>query len=75
MYAYGMKVAAVSLLCQDELVSWDSHDSMQGLRALHVVPWRFEAAQYWDWDSNPNQKPEGSRYKPQKTHANKPELW
>jgi len=60
-YAYGMKVSAVALLCQDARV-WDSM-----LDAGTPCPARgfigVEAAKYWE--ENPDQIPEGSRYKPQ----------
>ena len=60
-YAYGMKVSAVALLCQDARV-WDSM-----LDAGTPCPARgfigAEAAKYWE--ENPDQIPEGSRYKPQ----------
>jgi hypothetical protein len=60
-YTYGMKVSAVALLCQDARV-WDSM-----LDAGTPCPARgfigAEAAKYWE--ENPDQIPEGSRYKPQ----------
>jgi hypothetical protein len=58
-YAYGMKVSAVALLCQDPRV-WDSMTDagtpcpVKGLIGA-------EAAAYWE--SNPDKIPEGSRYK------------
>ena len=58
-YAYGMKVSAVALLCQDPRV-WDSMTDagtpcpVKGLIGT-------EAAQYWT--DNPHEIPEGSRYK------------
>jgi len=64
-YAYGMKVSAVALLCQDARV-WDSM-----LDAGTPCPARgfigAEAAKYWE--ENPDQIPEGSRYKPQYVQA------
>ena len=57
MYAYGMKVAAVSILCQDAR-------PVQGLIGA-------EAAQYWK--DNPDQIPDGSKYKTEYITANKPE--
>tara|TARA_R100001460_G_scaffold27924_1_gene56063 strand:- start:1196 stop:1753 length:558 start_codon:yes stop_codon:yes gene_type:complete len=59
MYQYGMKVAAVSILCQDSRV-WDSMTDagtpcpVKGLIGA-------EAAAYWE--ANPDEIPEGSRYK------------
>ena len=59
MYQYGMKVAAVALLCQDPRV-WDSMTDagtpcpVKGLIGA-------EAAAYWE--TNPDEIPEGSRYK------------
>ena len=59
MYAYGMKVAAVSILCQDARV-WDSM-----MDASTPCPVRgfigTEAATYWS--ENPSEIPDGSRYK------------
>ena len=59
MYAYGMKVAAVSILCQDPRVWSAMTDAgtpcpVQGLIGA-------EAAQYWK--DNPEQIPDGSKYK------------
>ena len=58
-YTYGMKVSAVALLCQDPRV-WDSM-----LDAGTPCPARgfigAEAAKYWS--DNPDQIPDGSRYK------------
>ena len=59
MYAYGMKVAAVSILCQDPRVWSAMTDAgtpcpVQGLIGA-------EAAQYWK--DNPDQIPDGSKYK------------
>ena len=60
-YTYGMKVSAVALLCQDPRV-WDSM-----LDAGTPCPARgfigAEAAQYWS--DNPDQIPDGSKYKPE----------
>tara|TARA_R100000734_G_C3255092_1_gene55444 strand:+ start:143 stop:604 length:462 start_codon:yes stop_codon:yes gene_type:complete len=61
LYAYGMKVAAVSILCQDYR-TWDSMTDagtpcpVKGLIGA-------EAAAYWE--ANPSEIPDGSRYKPQ----------
>ena len=68
-YAYGMKVSAVALLCQDPRV-WDSMTDagtpcpVNGLIGA-------EAAAYWEL--NPDKIPDGSRYKPEYIAANKPE--
>mgnify|MGYP003139168463 FL=1 len=69
MYAYGMKVAAVSILCQDPRVWSAMTDAgtpcpVQGLIGA-------EAAQYWK--DNPDQIPDGSKYKTDYVQANKPE--
>ena len=61
MYAYGMKVAAVSLLCQDPRV-WDSMtDAGTPCPARGFIG--AEAAKYWE--DNPDEIPDGSRYKPE----------
>ena len=59
LYAYGMKVAAVSLLCQDPRV----HDSMQNAGTSCPVNGLIgaEAASYWE--ANPDKIPEGSMYR------------
>ena len=59
LYGFGMKVAAVSVLCQDPRVWSAMTDAgtpcpVQGLIGA-------EAAQYWK--DNPDQIPEGSKYK------------
>ena len=65
LYAYGMKVAAVSILCQDYR-TWDSMTDagtpcpVKGLIGA-------EAAAYWE--ANPSEIPDGSRYKPQYLQA------
>ena len=69
MYAYGMKVAAVSILCQDPRVWSAMTDAgtpcpVQGLIGA-------EAAQYWK--DNPDQIPDGSKYKTDYIQASKPE--
>jgi len=67
-FAFGMKVSAVALLCQDPRV-WDSM-----LDAGTPCPARgfigAEAAQYWT--DNPSEIPDGSRYKPDYVQASKP---
>ncbi len=68
-YAFGMKVSAVAILCQDPRV-WDSMTDagtpcpVRGLIGA-------EAASYWE--NNPHEIPEGSRYKTGYVKANKPE--
>ena len=67
-YAFGMKVSAVAILCQDPRV-WDSMTDagtpcpVRGLIGA-------EAASYWE--NNPHEIPEGSRYKTGYVEANKP---
>ena len=58
-YAYGMKVSAVALLCQDPRV-WDSMtDAGTPCPVRGLIG--SEAEQYWA--DNPHEIPEGSRYK------------
>ena len=59
LYSYGMKVAAVSLLCQDPRV----HDSMQNAGTPCPVNGLIgaEAATYWE--ENPEKIPKGSQYR------------
>ena len=68
-YAFGMKVSAVAILCQDARV-WDSMAD-----AGTPCPVRgfigAEAEQYWL--DHPHEIPEGSRYKTGYVKANKPE--
>ena len=69
MYAYGMKVAAVSILCQDPRV-WDAMtDAGTPCPAKGSIG--AEAAQYWS--DNPDEIPDGSKYKDEYVIANKPE--
>jgi hypothetical protein len=69
MYAYGMKVAAVSILCQDSRV-WDAMtDAGTPCPARGSIG--TEAAQYWT--DNPDEIPDGSKYKTEYVQANKPE--
>jgi hypothetical protein len=69
MYAYGMKVAAVSILCQDARV-WDAMtDAGTPCPARGSIG--TEAAQYWT--DNPDEIPDGSKYKTEYVEANKPE--
>ena len=61
MYAYGMKVAAVSILCQDPRV-WDAMtDAGTPCPARGAIG--AEAETYWT--DNPDQIPDGSKYKPE----------
>ena len=69
MYTYGMKVAAVSILCQDPRV-WDAMtDAGTPCPAKGSIG--AEAAQYWT--DNPDEIPNGSKYKTEYVQANKPE--
>ena len=69
MYAYGMKVAAVSILCQDARV-WDAMtDAGTPCPAKGFIG--AEAANYWT--DNPDEIPDGSKYKTEYITANKPE--
>ena len=69
MFAYGMKVAAVSILCQDARV-WDAMtDAGTPCPARGSIG--SEAAQYWT--DNPDEIPDGSKYKTEYVQANKPE--
>ena len=68
MYAYGMKVAAVSILCQDPRV-WDAMtDAGTPCPARGSIG--AEAAQYWS--DNPDEIPDGSKYKTEYVQAAKP---
>jgi len=67
-YAFGMKVSAVALLCQDPRVWTSMLDAgtpcpVQGLIGA-------EAAAYWE--ENPDTIPDGSRYKTEYVQAAKP---
>ena len=69
LYTYGMKVAAVSVLCQDPRV-WDAMtDAGTPCPARGSIC--SEAAQYWS--DNPSEIPDGSKYKTDYVQANKPE--
>lgn len=67
-FAFGMKVSAVSILCQDPRV-WDSMTDagtpcpVRGLIGA-------EASEYWT--NNPSEIPNGSKYKTEYAQANKP---
>ena len=61
LYGFGMKVAAVSVLCQDPRV-WDAMtDAGTPCPARGFIG--AEAAKYWE--DNPDEIPDGSRYKPE----------
>jgi len=61
LYGFGMKVAAVSVLCQDPRV-WDAMtDAGTPCPARGLIG--AESAQYWS--DNPDQIPDGSKYKPE----------
>ena len=68
-YAFGMKVSAVALLCQDPRVWTSMMDAGTPCPVNGLIG--AEAASYWE--ANPNLIPEGSRYKPEYIAANKPE--
>ena len=68
MYTYGMKVAAVSILCQDPRV-WDAMtDAGTPCPAQGLIG--AEAASYWS--DNPDKIPDGSKYKIEYVQAAKP---
>mgnify|MGYP003124793829 CR=1 FL=1 len=68
MYQYGMKVAAVSILCQDPRV-WDAMtDAGTPCPAQGLIG--AEAASYWS--DNPDKIPDGSKYKTEYVQAAKP---
>jgi hypothetical protein len=61
LYGFGMKVAAVSVLCQDPRV-WDAMtDAGTPCPARGAIG--VEAETYWT--DNPDQIPDGSKYKPE----------
>ena len=68
-YAYGMKVSAVALLCQDPRVWTSMMDAGTPCPVNGLIG--AEAANYWQ--ENPEIIPDGSRYKPEYIAANKPE--
>ena len=68
LYAYGMKVAAVSVLCQDSRV-WDAMtDAGTPCPAKGSIG--IEAQEYWS--NNPDEIPDGSKYKTEYTQAARP---
>jgi len=72
-YAYGMKVSAVALLCQDPRVWTSMMDAGTPCPVKGLIG--AEAATYWE--ENPGEIPDGSRYKPEylqaKVEEEKPE--
>jgi hypothetical protein len=69
LYGFGMKVAAVSVLCQDPRV-WDAMtDAGTPCPARGLIG--AESAQYWA--DNPDQIPDGSKYKPEYVATKKEE--
>ena len=68
-YAFGMKVSAVALLCQDPRVWTSMMDAGTPCPVNGLIG--AEAASYWS--EHPHLIPEGSRYKPEYIAANKPE--
>ena len=68
-YAYGMKVSAVALLCQDPRVWTSMMDAGTPCPVNGLIG--AEAAKYWS--EHPDKIPDGSRYKPEYIAANKPE--
>ena len=58
-YSYGMKVSAVALLCQDPRVWTSMMDAGTPCPVKGLIG--AEAAAYWE--ENPNEIPDGSRYK------------
>ena len=69
LYSYGMKVAAVSLLCQDHRTWTAMSDAGTPCPVKGLIG--SEAEQYWK--DNPSQIPDGSVYKKEYIQANKPE--
>jgi len=68
-YAFGMKVSAVALLCQDPRVWTSMMDAGTPCPVNGLIG--AEAAAYWE--ANPDKIPDGSRYKLEYIAANKPE--
>ena len=68
-YAFGMKVSAVALLCQDPRVWTSMMDAGTPCPVNGLIG--AEAAAYWE--ANPDKIPDGSRYKSEYIAANKPE--
>ena len=68
-FAFGMKVSAVALLCQDPRVWTSMADAGTPCPVNGLIG--AEAAAYWQ--ENPHLIPEGSRYREDYVKANKPE--
>ena len=68
-FAYGMKVSAVALLCQDHRVWTSIQDAGTPCPVNGLIG--QEAADYWA--EHPHLIPDGSRYKAEYVEANKPE--
>jgi hypothetical protein len=69
LYGYGMKVAAVSVLCQDPRV----FDAMTDAGTPCPYQGSIGAEAQEGWEKNPEDVPEGSRYKIDYVQANKPQ--
>ena len=59
MYQYGMKVAAVAILCQDYRV----YDAMTDAGTPCPYKGSIGAEAQEGWENNPSDIPEGSKYK------------
>ena len=68
-FAYGMKVSAVALLCQDPRVWTSMQDAGTPCPVNGLIG--QEAADFWA--EHPHLIPDGSRYKAEYVEANKPE--
>ena len=68
MYGYGMKVAAVSILCQDPRVWTEMTDAGTPCPVKGLIG--AEASEYWT--DNPDEIPDGSKYKTEYIQASKP---
>ena len=68
-FAFGMKVSAVAILCQDHRVWTSMQDAGTPCPINGLIG--AEAAAYWQ--DNPHLIPEGSRYREDYAKANKPE--
>ena len=68
-FAFGMKVSAVAILCQDHRVWTSMADAGTPCPVSGLIG--AEAAAYWE--ENPHLIPEGSRYREDYLKANKPE--
>jgi hypothetical protein len=69
LYSMGMKVAAVSVLCQDYRV-WTAMNDAGTPCPVNGGLIGAEAAEYWE--NNPDKIPDGSRYKSEYIQASKP---